>query len=164
MTNFSTIPNTVRLSLGFFWSLVSTVMFLFILFPPYPLVYTFMVIFPSPPGRICLVYETAVQPQPVLTFLISRGAVPLFCMIKSCNTSVPSKTRGNAYWVSGKKAVGALRVLSWAPKEPVAEKSTQNARAKTKMIFSLIGKILYLEKSFFFATKIQRHKENNNIQ
>jgi hypothetical protein len=54
--------------------------------------------------------------------------------------------------------------LSWAPKEPVAEKSTQNARAKAKMILSLIGKILYLKKSCYSAIKIQRHKENNNIQ
>ena len=68
---------------------------------------------------------------------------PLFCRIKSCKTSAPSKTGVNAYWVSGKKAVGDRSVLSWAPKEPVAEKSTQNDRTKVKMILSLIGKILY---------------------
>jgi len=42
------------------------------------LVLTLIVIFPSPPGGICLVYETAVHPQPVLTSLMSSSAVPAF--------------------------------------------------------------------------------------
>jgi hypothetical protein len=55
-----------------------------------------MVIFPSPPGGICLGYETAVLPQSGSIFRISSDAAPLFLMIKSLITYVPSRTGLNS--------------------------------------------------------------------
>ena len=68
VTIFSTSPVIVRSIVGLSGSFVVTVIFFFSFFPPYPLVLTFMVIFPSLPGGICLGNETAVQPQSVFTF------------------------------------------------------------------------------------------------
>jgi len=53
-------------------------MFFLSFLPPYPFELTLILIFPSPPGGMSLGKETAVHPQPVLTFTIFRGAVPLF--------------------------------------------------------------------------------------
>lgn len=94
-TTLSTWPDTVSASVGCFLSLVCTPTFSMILLPPYPLVETVTVIFPSPPGGICLSLEAAVHPQPLLSLMISSGAVPLFCKIKSCTTLVPSATGSN---------------------------------------------------------------------
>jgi len=59
VTIFSTSPVIVRPILGLSRSFVITVIFFLSFFPPYPLVSTFMAIFPSPPGGICLGKETA---------------------------------------------------------------------------------------------------------
>jgi TRAP-type mannitol/chloroaromatic compound transport system permease large subunit len=112
------LPITVRSNRGVTGESVLTAMFFVNVLPPYPLVLTLMVIFPSPPGGICLVYETAAHPHPVLTVSIFNGAVPLFCTIKSCVISVPSKTGPNLYRVSGTKTGGTLRVFFSVPKEP----------------------------------------------
>ncbi len=105
--------------------LVLTVIFLVIVFPPYPDVSTLITIFPSPPGGICLGYETAVHPQPVLTFSITSGASPLFCMIKSCVTSVPSKTEEKVYRLSGTKTDGDAGVCCEAPNTPLLKDNIQ---------------------------------------
>ena len=55
VTSFSTSPVTVSASLGCSGSFVSIEIFFLILLPPYFLVSVLMVIFPSPPGGICLV-------------------------------------------------------------------------------------------------------------
>jgi len=115
--------------------LVLTVIFLVIVFPPYPDVSTLITIFPSPPGGICLGYETAVHPQPVLTFSITSGASPLFCMIKSCVTSVPSKTVGKVYRLSGTKTDGDVSVCCEAPNAPLQKDIVQTTVKKMKKSF-----------------------------
>lgn len=95
-TNFSTNPNTDNVSFGCASSLVSTYTFSLILLPPYPCVDTVTVIFPSPPGGICLALEAAVQPHPVRILTIFSGAFPLFCKRKSCTTFFPSRTGSNS--------------------------------------------------------------------
>ena len=115
--------------------LVLTAIFLVIVFPPYPDVSTLITIFPSPPGGICLGYETAVHPQAVLTFSITSGASPLFCMIKSCVTSVPSKTVGKVYRLSGTKTAGDVSVCSEAPNAPLQKDIIQTTEKKMKKSF-----------------------------
>jgi len=107
--------------------LVLTVIFLVSVLPPYPDVSTLIIIFPSPPGGICLGYETAVHPQPVLTLLITSSASPLFCMIKSCVISVPSITVGNVYRLSGTKTDGDKGVCFEAPNAPLLKDKIQTA-------------------------------------
>ena len=107
--------------------LVLTVIFLVSVLPPYPAVSTLITIFPSPPGGICLGYETAVHPQPVLTLLITSSASPLFCMIKSCVISVPSITVGNVYRLSGTKTDGDKGVCFEAPNTSLLKDKIQTA-------------------------------------
>ena len=120
--------------------LVLTVMFLVSVFPPYPDVSTLITIFPSPPGGICLGYETAVHPQPVLTFSIISSASPLFCMIKSCVTSTPSKTVGNVYRLSGTKADGDGGVCCEAPNTTLPKDSIQTTDKKMDKNLSFMFK------------------------
>ena len=93
-------------SLGFCGSLVSMTMVFLNFRPPYPVVSPLMVMVPSPPGGICFVYETAVHPQPVRTLRMSNGALPLFCILNTWVTSVPSGTISNLYSFSGMTASG----------------------------------------------------------
>ena len=118
-----------------------TVIFLVSVLPPYPAVSTLITIFPSPPGGICLGYETAVHPQPVLTFSITSGASPLFCMIKSCVTSVPSITVGNVYRLSGTKTDGDGGVCCEAPNAPLFKNKIQTTAKKMDKSLSFILKI-----------------------
>ena len=53
-------------------------MFFLSALPPYPFELTLILNLPSLPGGMSLGKETAVHPQPVFTFSILRGAVPLF--------------------------------------------------------------------------------------
>ena len=121
--------------------LVLTVIFLVSVLPPYPDVSTLITIVPSPPGGICLGYETAVQPQPVLTFSITSVVSPLFCMIKSCVTSVPSITVGNVYRLSGIKTEGDEGVCFEAPNAPLLKDKRQTAIKKMEKSLSFMLKI-----------------------
>ena len=121
--------------------LVLTVIFLVIVFPPYPDVSTLITLFPSPLGGICLGYETAVHPQPVLTFSITSGASPLFCMIKSCVTSVPSKTEEKVYRLSGTKTDGDAGVCCEAPNTPLFKDNIQTVAKKMEISLSFMLKI-----------------------
>jgi hypothetical protein len=121
--------------------LVLTVIFLLSVLPPYPDVSTLITIFPSPPGGICLGYETAVHPQPVLTFSITSDASPLFCMIKSCVTSVPSMTMGNVYRLSGTNADGDGDVCFEAPNTPLLKHRIQTAAKKMEKSLSFMLKV-----------------------
>ncbi len=121
--------------------LVLTVIFLVSVLPPYPAVSTLITIFPSPPGGICLGYETAVHPQPVLTFSITSGASPWFCRIKSCVTSVPSITVGNVYRLSDTKTDGDGGVCLEAPNALLLKDIIQTAAKKIKKSLSFMLKI-----------------------
>ncbi len=79
----STGPVTVRLTDAWLLSLVVTVAPFVRVRPPNPSVLTLILMLPSAPGGISLAYETAVQPQAVLTPRISRGAAPSFLTTKS---------------------------------------------------------------------------------
>ena len=83
LTNRSTGPATTRCTTGSRGSLLSTSADFSIRLPPYPVVSTLMLIFPSPPGGICLGNETAVHPQPVRTLSMSSGVVPVLATTKS---------------------------------------------------------------------------------
>lgn len=102
--NFSTIPVTTTWNHGRVESfvLIRTVSLIFL--PPYPPVFTLTWIFPSRPGRICLVLEAAVHPQPDLISRIERGAFPLLWIKKSWTTCLPSITGWNVKTFSGIKA------------------------------------------------------------
>ena len=121
--------------------LVLTVIFLVSVFPPYPVVSTLITTFPSPPGGICLGYETAVHPQPVLTFSITSGASALFCMIKSCVTSVPSMTVGNVYRLSGRKTDGDGGVCFEAPNATLLNDIIQTAEKTMEKSLSFMLKM-----------------------
>ena len=95
-TNFSTKPVTAISSQGLLTSLVFIRTLSLILRPPYPFVLTLTVSFPLPPAGIRLALETAVHPQPVLIFSMTRVASPLFCKINRWETSVPSTTGSNS--------------------------------------------------------------------
>jgi len=120
--------------------LVLTVIFLVSVLPPYPDVSTLIIIFPSPPGGICLGYETAVHPQPVLTLSITSGAFPLFCMIKSCVTSVPSIIVGNLYRLSGTKTDGDKGVCFEALNALLLKHKIQTAAKKMDKNLSFMFK------------------------
>jgi len=124
-----------------FGELVLTVIFLVSVFPPYPDVSTLITIFPSPPGGICLGYETAVHPQPVLTFSITSAASPLFCIVKSCVTSVPSITVGNVYRLSGTKTESDEGVCSEAPNAPLFKDKRQTAAKKMEISLNFMFKV-----------------------
>ena len=62
-----------------------------------------MLIFPSPPGGICLGNETAVHPQPVRTLSMSSGVVPVLATTKSWVTVAPSITGGNSWALGGEE-------------------------------------------------------------
>ena len=122
-------------------------------FPPYPAVSTLITIFPSPPGGICLGYETAVHPQPVLTFSIASGAPPLFCMIKSCVTSVPSMTVGNVYRLSDTKTEGDGDVCFEAPNAPLSKDKIQTAAKKMEKSLSFMLKMSLKKIGRFILTQ-----------
>jgi len=134
--------------------LVLIVMFLVSVFPPYPAVSTFITIFPSPPGGICLGYETAVHPQPVLTFSITSGASSLFCMIKSCVTSVPSITVGNVYRLSGTRTEGDKGVCFEAPNTPLLKDKIQTTAKKMDKNLSFMLKMSLKKINRFILTQI----------
>jgi len=67
-----------RVTLGCCGSVELTTTFFLTVLPGYPVVLTFRLIFPSPPGGICLGYEATVHPHPVLTRVMFKTAVPLF--------------------------------------------------------------------------------------
>jgi len=133
--------------------LVLTVIFLVSVFPPYPAVSTLITIFPSPPGGICLGYETAVHPQPVLTFSIASGASPLFCMIKSCVTSAPSITVGNMYRLSGTTTEDDGGVCFEAPNAPLLKGIIQTAAKKMKISLSFMLKMSLKKIGRFILTQ-----------
>ncbi len=83
VAKLSTSPCIVSSNSGVSGSSVTTVADFFSDLPPYPEVLTLMVIFPSEPGGMSLVKETAAHPQVDLTLSTAKGAVPIFLMTKS---------------------------------------------------------------------------------
>jgi len=144
--------------------LVLTVIFLVTVFPPYPDVSTLITIFPSPPGGICLGYETAVHPQPVLTFSITSGASPLFCMIKSCVTSVPSKTVGKVYRLSGTKTEGDVSVCCESPNTTLPKDSIQMTDKKMDKSLGFMLKTSSIKQTGLYLEVFEKYKVRGVLQ
>lgn len=111
--------------------------------PPYPPVLTFTVIFPSPPGGICLVKETAAHPHPVSILFMIRGPVPWFCTAKSCLISVPSTTGAKVYRSSGKKAFAVCCFPVSTPSTTLVVTNKQHATIKIMIDLRIIETPLY---------------------
>ncbi len=127
--NFFTFPVTLNFMIPCAGSSVYASAVLTSFRPPYPLEFTFIFTFPSPPGGICLSKETRVHPHPVFTRLICKTAFPLFLMVNSCVIMVPSGTGLKPNIRSGVKATG--------PEEPIVifektikENNANNAETK----------------------------------
>jgi len=144
--------------------LVLTVTFLVSVFPPYPEVSTLITIFPSPPGGICLGYETAVHPQPVLTFSITSNASPLFCIAKSCVTSVPSITVGNVYRLSGTKTEGDEGVCFEAPNTPLFKDKIQTTVKKMEISLNFMLKISLKRLTVSYLEIFEKYKLRGVLQ
>ncbi len=127
--NFFTIPVTLNFMIPCAGSSVYASAVFTSFLPPYPLEFTFIFIFPSPPGGICLSKETRVHPHPVFTRLTCRTAFPLFLMVNSCVIMVPSGTGLNPNIRSGVKALGTEEAAVIFEKT-ITENNTYNTKTK----------------------------------